>query len=245
MRLDIRGQTLDLLGDRAVWWHEGRTVILADIHLGKAAAFRESGLAVPEGDTEHDLDRIDRILRLTGAARLLVVGDMFHHPAGFRPEVFQAISNWRAAHRALHIVLVPGNHDRDLHRLPAEWGFESHPGGFRHGGLRFVHDPAHVSTASNQETVSKRTSREADFLICGHIHPAISLGHRNQSTMKAPCFWLAPQRLVLPGFGGFTGLTAIRPDDGDRVFAIDAGRVIEVPEEIWISRARCAGNAQR
>jgi DNA ligase-associated metallophosphoesterase len=226
-RLTIRGQTFELLADRAVHWRETGTVIIADIHLGKAAAFRSSGFAIPEGDTGHDLARIDRILRSTGAVRLVVVGDMFHAPSGFRPEVIDPISNWRDAWRGLDVLLVPGNHDRALRRMPADWRFDLRPCGFRERGLRFVHDAESLRPKSNPQ------AGRTDFIICGHIHPGISLAHRHQSSMKAPCFWLAPHRLVLPAFGRFTGLAAIRPDMGDHVYAIDSGRLIEVPAALW------------
>jgi hypothetical protein len=35
--------------------------------------------------------------------------------------------------------------------------------------------------------------------------------------------------LILPGFGSFTGSVVIGPGPGDRVFAVAAGRVMEVP----------------
>ena len=40
---------LRLLPERAVWWAEQETLLVADLHLGKPASFRAGGAPVPEG----------------------------------------------------------------------------------------------------------------------------------------------------------------------------------------------------
>ena len=66
--------------------------------------------------------------------------------------------------------------------------------------------------------------------VCGHLHPAIRLGDRRVRGLTAPCFWVRNGSvLVLPSFGAFTGSVAISPEAGDRVFAVTADRVLEVP----------------
>jgi metallophosphoesterase superfamily enzyme len=88
------------------------------------------------------------------------------------------------------------------------------------GGLQFVHDPedAHPSPV---------------LTICGHKHPSVVVGRGSVSSVRVPCFHLRKpptgQTLLLPAFGTFTGMKAIAPTAGDRVFAVTPGGVIEVP----------------
>ncbi|MGI8602855.1 MAG: ligase-associated DNA damage response endonuclease PdeM [Verrucomicrobiales bacterium] len=219
VRLQICGQTLDLHPSHCAFWLERRTLIVADLHLGKAAAFRQNGLAVPEGGTEDDLARLEKVLGDTAAERLIIVGDLFHSPSGYQREVFEAIGAWRRKHPDLRLTLVPGNHDRQLERVPREWDVDIRAARLADSPFTFAHDPSSVDPGS--------------FFICGHLHPAIRLGHSRQSSLCAACFWLRRNLLVLPGFGSFTGRAVIRPETGDRVFSIARHRVTEVPESLW------------
>jgi DNA ligase-associated metallophosphoesterase len=222
--LRLGDQTFELLPDRAAFWHERRTLLVADCHLGKSASFRHHGLAVPEGGTGDDLERLSVLLAATGARRLLVVGDLFHAPSGFRPEVMEPLVQWRQSHGDLRITLVRGNHDRSLHRLPAALALDIAEDPHAEADGRFVHDPALAGSESEQPRPS------AAWTLCGHLHPAVRLGDRRVRGMKAPCFWLQSDgRLVLPSFGSFTGGAVVTPACGDRVFAIAGARVLEVP----------------
>src|SRR5690554_3561823 len=70
----VRGQTLTLHPERAVYWERARTLIVADTHFGKAATFRAHGLPVPVGTTTAALQRLDAVLTRTRAERLLFLG---------------------------------------------------------------------------------------------------------------------------------------------------------------------------
>ncbi|CAN5366364.1 hypothetical protein BH10PSE17_BH10PSE17_35830 [soil metagenome] len=45
------GERLELLPERAIWWPGERTLLIADVHFGKGAAFRALGVPVPRGTT--------------------------------------------------------------------------------------------------------------------------------------------------------------------------------------------------
>ena len=83
LRVDRCGEALDLLTDRAMYWPRTRTLIVADVHLGKDAAFRRAGLAVPQGATPHDLDRLATLITRMGAERLLAVSKGEESPVCF------------------------------------------------------------------------------------------------------------------------------------------------------------------
>ncbi len=141
MTLTLHGQRLQLLGERAIFWENEATLLVADCHFGKSAAFRSAGLAVPEGTTHDDLARLDTLVATTRAQRLLVVGDFFHAPTGYRAEVLAALAAWRRRHATVAVTLVRGNHDRALHRLPPDLALETVAGARAHAPFVFVHDP--------------------------------------------------------------------------------------------------------
>jgi DNA ligase-associated metallophosphoesterase len=233
----LGGQWLELLPERAVFWRDRATVLVADCHFGKAASFRRHGVAVPEGDTSDDLARLDRVIAGTAARRLVVVGDFFHSPRGYGPEVMQALLDWRSRHSDLLVTLVPGNHDRALHRLPGGLALEIAPEPHEQDGLTFIHDPGQAEIHGGGSATGERAS------VCGHVHPAIRLGDGRVRGLRAPCFWLkSGGTLILPSFGSFTGHAVIVPRDGDRVFAVAGTRVVEVPAAVLGTRAKVLEN---
>src|SRR5436190_20499208 len=74
--VDFAGQSLRLLPDHAVYWPARNTLLVADLHLGKDAAFRTAGVPVPAGSTAKDLSRLSSLIGLSGAQRLVILGDL-------------------------------------------------------------------------------------------------------------------------------------------------------------------------
>ena len=46
-RIQINKNHFDLHPSGALYWEEKKTLMLADVHLGKVAHFRKNGIAVP------------------------------------------------------------------------------------------------------------------------------------------------------------------------------------------------------
>ena len=95
----LAGERVELLADRALYWPAGETLFVADVHLGKAAAFRAGGIALPRGGTQADLARLAALLARTHARRLVVLGDFLHAAAGRVAALDAAFRAWRAAAR--------------------------------------------------------------------------------------------------------------------------------------------------
>ena len=49
LEINVASERLWLLPDRAAYWPRTKTLLIADAHLGKAAAFRRAGIPVPSG----------------------------------------------------------------------------------------------------------------------------------------------------------------------------------------------------
>lgn len=109
--LSWKGADLFLLPERAIFLEQSRTLLVADMHLGKDEAFRASGIPVPLGPGERTLDRLSNVLDDTHAQRLVILGDLLHAPLGNTQRVFNALDAWRQRYSQMSIILVRGNHD--------------------------------------------------------------------------------------------------------------------------------------
>ena len=213
MILDHFNQTIELLPGKAVLLPD-RTLVVADLHLGKATAFQAKGLAIPEGDSHADLNRLGTICEQVRATRIVINGDLFHSPAGLSTEIERLLETWLFT-IGLPVALVLGNHDRKLSRLPD--GLEA-VHSVEHAGVHLVHDPADAP--------------EGVPVVAAHWHPVAKIADGKRTALRLPCFLLRRNVLVLPSFGSFTGGAIVGREEGDRLFVARGDRVIEVPEKL-------------
>lgn len=207
------GEPVALLPQRAVWWPGARTLIAADLHLGKEHAFGALGIAIPGGVLEETLERLARCARQWGAERVVVVGDLLHARLGTTPRVIETVARWRASLEA-EIWLVPGNHDR-AHDLVAEpWRLRVCPGELRDGPFRFVHVPGPGTPGC--------------FTWAGHLHPATRL-EGGGDAVRLPCFHIGEHVGILPAFSLFTGARCTEMAPGDAAWAIAGDRIVRSP----------------
>lgn len=189
-----------------------QTVLVADLHLGKAFAFQKGGAAVPEGSTQECLGMLER--SVIGASQLIILGDLWHAASNQSDPTNQLLRAWREAHAELNVVLVPGNHDRRFAQNLAGLGIELWPEGTAWESFRIYHHPPH-----DHEEPS----------LAGHLHPAVSLEGR-----KVKCFWRRGQRLVLPAYGPFTGGASIRFCEDDEAFVTVGSSVRALPNALLV-----------
>jgi DNA ligase-associated metallophosphoesterase len=203
-----------LLPQRAALIEATRSLVVADAHFGKAAAFRARGVPVPRGTTDDNLARLDALIECWCARRLVLLGDLFHARESHAAPTIDAMRAWRERHAALEIVLVEGNHDRHAGAPPAALGLRVEAEPWRSDGVAFCHHPRRIAGA---------------MVVAGHLHPCVRLHGRADQSVRLPCFWLRDGLIVLPAFGEFTGGAAIARADGDRVVAIADDRLYEIP----------------
>src|SRR6187431_2689406 len=122
--MNVGGEAVELCADRALFWTRTRTLFVADVHLGKAAAFRAGGVPVPRGSTANDLKRLATLVESCNATRLVVLGDFLHAKAGVVPALDAAFVAWRDQHATLNVMLVRGNHDAKSGDPPPGWGVD-------------------------------------------------------------------------------------------------------------------------
>ncbi len=212
-RVEVRGESLLLLPERAVLWERAATLLVADPHWGKAAAFRAAGIPVPGGTTAEGLARLDALLQRTGARRIVFLGDYLHAREGRAPATLHALAAWRERNRAVQLALVRGNHDRGAGDPPPELGLACIDPPLVEPPFALAHFPAPLPEG---------------YVLGGHLHPGVRLEGVGRQRERLPCFWLRSDSAVLPAFGSFTGLADVSPTSGDRVFVLAGDRVVGV-----------------
>jgi len=204
------GEPVALLAQRAVWWPAARTLIAADLHLGKEQAFGAFGIAVPGGVLDETLSRLANTAGRWGAERIIVVGDLLHARLGTTASVIDRVAAWRAQ-LAAEFWLVPGNHDRAHALVGDAWRLRLCPAELCEGPFRFVHAPDE--------------GRAGCFTWAGHLHPAARLSAGGDS-IRLPCFHLRERVGILPAFSLFTGGRCTELAPGDAAWAIAGDRVL-------------------
>jgi len=202
----LAGERMRLLADRALYWPARRRLLIADLHLGKADAFRASGIALPRGGSARDLARLGALLADTAATSVWILGDVLHGRTD--------LSHWRGAwnafrdaHRGLEIVALAGNHDRALRE--AGLGILIAGEEARDGPFLLAHAP----------------KPDADeHVLCGHLHPVLKLPRQ----ARAPVFWLRRDCTVLPAFSAFTGGVSVALASGEAAVACNGEALLRI-----------------
>jgi DNA ligase-associated metallophosphoesterase len=169
---------------------------------------------VPRGTTTGTLERHDTISARKSPARLIFLGDFLHAAEGRDPETLRVLNDWRRRHAAMEMTLVRGNHDARAGDPPRELEIRCVTGPHRDGPFDLDHHP--------------RRKGEA-YVLCGHIHPAVTLSGAARQHARLPCFWFGKEIGVLPAFGEFTGVAEADVQPGDQVFVIAEGALFPVP----------------
>ena len=212
LEIEAGGERLWLLPQLAAYWPRVKTLLIADAHLGKAAAFRKAGIAVPAGTTGENLQGFSALIRKTSAERIVFLGDLMHDAAA-RKAASAAFIRWRERHVGVEMILVRGNHDRRAGDPPCEWGVNCVDEPHRVDGIALAHFPRPVP---------------GSYAIAGHTHPAAQLVGRGRAFVRLPCFYVTPEFAILPAFGSFTGMADVSPAPHDRVYIVAEERVIEM-----------------
>lgn len=212
-RLQLCGQHLLLHAFRALYWEEQDSLLIADLHLGKAAHFRRSGIAVPAAVGDANLDKLISLLIDFRPARVLFLGDLFHSDYNNQWLVFCELLE---QFPNIHFELILGNHDILDVSFYESSGLIVHEEMLDLEPFLLTHHPLTELPDGEQ------------YNLAGHLHPAVSLRGAGRQRLRLPCFYFGKNQGLLPAFGEFTGLANIPIGADDRVFAIAEDRVIAI-----------------
>ena len=210
--LEFDGLEMVLLKEKAVWIDSLKILLIADLHLGKAAHFRKSGIPIPEPIHDQDWKRLSKLHSDLLPRHTYFLGDLFHSDWN---EAWTDLKEWLMLFPETQFHLVKGNHDILPQAIYANSILTLHPKPIEVGPLLLSHEPVdHVLS---------------DHLnICGHIHPGIRIKGKARQSVRVPCFHQSGNTFILPRFGNFTGLALINVKSQDRIWAIAGEKVIPV-----------------
>lgn len=212
MQIEIRKQHFELLSQKAIFWHEKQTLLIGDLHLGKITHFRREGIALPPHAAAENFRKLDELLTITGAERIIFLGDLFHSQYNSEWDTFTL---WREKHQPVEMLVVLGNHDILPVSLLLEAGLEVYREAYEEEGFVFTHHP--------------RTELSEDqFVFAGHIHPVFTTYGKGRQRFRLPCFVIDRHQAVLPSFGVFTGGYQVHAMDHRKIFITTETRIYRV-----------------
>lgn len=207
--VDLAGETALLLAEKALYWPREKMLVIADIHFGKAAAFRSFGIPVPSGTTTQNLQALDALVQAHGAEHILFLGDFLHARAAHAKATQAALLAWRQRNPQLKLTLVRGNHDKHAGDPAAILNIDMVDEPYTVGALSFCHHPDIAAPG---------------YVLAGHVHPAFMLATRFDR-LRLPCFVVGATRMILPSFGAFTGGHTVVREPGEAIY-VSSGEAV-------------------
>ena len=212
----IGEEHLILSNERALLWENEKTLIVADLHVGKTGHFRKAGIGVPAAVYKDDLHRLLAQILFFKAERLIIVGDLTHSSANRELDLFR---KWRKDFSSLDVHLAKGNHDILDNSWYEEASIKVHNDPLSIKQFLFVHDILKPKFQINGDR----------YAFSGHVHPGITLKGRGKQALHFPCFYFTSQHCILPAFSRFTGTYPVSPQTNEKVFAVVERELVPLP----------------
>jgi DNA ligase-associated metallophosphoesterase len=191
----VAGHTLRPLAAGALYWEAEDTLLVADLHLEKGAAFAALGMLLPPYDTRTTLERLSKVIHAVDPARVVALGDSFHRSHSAERLDSEDLKFLLKLQQGREWYWICGNHDP--HLPDCIGGAVCATLTIR--GVTLRHEPSAAQPA-----------RE----IAGHLHPVARIARRG-AAIRRRCFATDGHRLVMPAFGAYAGGLNVR----DRAFA--------------------------
>lgn len=206
------GENLSLHPYKSLYWERRKILFLADVHFGKAAHFRKSGIPVPEIIHQFDLERIESLKQYYDPERIIILGDLFH---SIYNETWMTFRKFCSQRIELIPELVLGNHDilEDNH---------------------YDFMKIHIDKLMLHPFVLSHKPIETDQLdshynLCGHIHPSIRISGPARQSLRVECFYFGKYHGILPAFGNFTGTSKMpKQHNTDKAYAVTNQKIIHL-----------------
>ena len=183
--LSVAGHALQPLVAGAAYWEAEDTLLVADLHLEKGAAFAALGMLLPPYDTRSTLARLGKIIKAIDPGRVVALGDSFHRSECADHMVKEDLTFLTKLQGNRDWYWICGNHDP---HLPASVG-GTICDTLTICGVTLRHEPSEA--ASGPE-------------IVGHLHPVARIARRG-TVVRRRCFATDGNRLVMPAFGAYAG----------------------------------------
>jgi DNA ligase-associated metallophosphoesterase len=204
----IVGNNVLLDGRLALFHKRERWLAVADLHFGYELSQRAAGNLFPLWGMQTVQERLEALLRDYKPAHLILLGDIVHNGAAA-----QALAGLLTHLQQLsEIVLISGNHDRELGRdveLVQSW---------RSRGFCFHHGDCAVED-------------RGEIQIIGHHHPAGIVRDGAGLRLKLPAFVQRRNCWILPAFSPWAAGVEWPGDEQSRIWLCSPQRILRVEDE--------------
>jgi uncharacterized protein len=210
LSIQINGENLMLLGDGGLIIPSTQSLLVADVHIGKAAHFRKAGIPIPASSARADLQRLRNMLRYPDIKECVFLGDLGHSAYNKEWIDFQTLRN---DFPEVSFVLIKGNHDAAPDAFYLEQGLDAVCLELQRSNFFLTHEPC---------------EKEGMYNLAGHLHPAISLKGNAKQKLTLACFVFQKHAAILPAFTQFSGKYLLDIQPSDEVFVVSQGKVGKV-----------------
>lgn len=215
MVLNLRGETIELLPEKAFYWHERSMLVLSDLHLGKADSLQAMGIPIPSISHQDDFTRLKKMIHQHKPEQVVFLGDLIHDRNSWSESLKTQLSLFFKEFSLLKFTLVLGNHERRSGEILKDWPLELIVGEWKVGPFILAHGHKEVSLKPDE------------FEIAGHVHPVIKIS-QGPIKLRLPCFVLAEQTLLIPSFGILTGGYEIERKKTEKIYAVAENTIIPI-----------------
>ncbi|MEM9269733.1 MAG: ligase-associated DNA damage response endonuclease PdeM, partial [Pseudomonadota bacterium] len=168
-----------------LWWPEARLLVVSDLHLGKSERMaRRGGALLPPYESLETLNRLALDITELEPKTVVCLGDSFDDLAAERALEEDSRLRLAALMGGRRWIWIEGNHDAG----PVLIG-GTHMAALERGPLTFRHIADPSAPAGE---------------VSGHYHPKHKLVIRGR-LISRPAFLIAPEKIILPAFGLYTG----------------------------------------
>jgi DNA ligase-associated metallophosphoesterase len=181
----VSGHEMRPLAAGALYWEAENTLLVADLHLEKGAAFAALGMLIPPYDTRTTLQRLGKVIRAVEPSRVVALGDSFHRSELAENLAAEDLKLLTRLQLGREWYWICGNHDPFL--PPCVGGTVCTT--LTICGVTLRHEPS-----------GNELSRE----IAGHLHPVARIARRG-AVIRRRCFATDGNRLMMPAFGAYAG----------------------------------------
>lgn len=179
--ISFLGETLTALPSGGLFWEALNTLVVSDLHFGKSERIaRRGGVLLPPYDTVETLTRLSADIQAAAPRTVICLGDSFDDLAAGAALDDTNRNTIRRLQAGRRWLWLEGNHDPG----PVDLGGE-HVATLTLGPLTFRH-------------ISEDNAAPGE--VSGHYHPKARV-----RGMSRPCFIADENRLILPGYGCYTG----------------------------------------
>ena len=207
---------------RAVHFPSAAALVVADLHVGRAAASNAGPLLDERADLR---ERLAAVVAATDPETVVLAGDLLHRFGTPRARAVGTLRTLAGRIRAAGArpVAVAGNHDGGLD--------DAWPGA--------VHDAYRLADGTVVCHGHEAPATDAARYVCGHVHPALTVeGDKRDCFLWTESGYRDRPTLVLPAFSAVAaGVRVERRDDVDSplVSTLDATRpgVVADGETLW------------